>query len=153
MNRTTATFAAALAIAGTALTTLPASASGFPACTARQLHLTLGHERANTGHVSFTVTAANRGPACVLSGFPRLGLLDGHRNPLHSSVTRTGKAGSVLVLNGLTAQAGVSYGTDGAFGTADAAYLTVGGKALRMSGWVYGGQLTVTTWTTPNGKA
>jgi hypothetical protein len=147
MNRTTATFAAALAITGTALTTLPASASGFPACTARQLHLTLGHERANAGHVSYVVTAANRGPACTLSGWPKLGLLDANRNPLHEVTATTGKAGSVLVLNGLAAHLTLSYGSDG---TGErAAYLKVGGNVVRFPGGValiYGGQLNTTGW-------
>lgn len=157
MNRSTiaaitATAAATLAIGAGALPASAATQASVPpnpACTARQLHLTLGRERATTGHVSFTLTARNDGPACTLAGFPKLGLEDARGKHLPSSASATGKVSGKPLLYRLTAQATVSYGSDGQFGAVPAAYLTAGGKAVHIPGgiaWIYGGQLTTTTW-------
>jgi hypothetical protein len=152
---TTATAAALILAAASIATTTAASAAPFPACTARQLHLSLGHARAATGHVTETLTATDEGPACVLSGFPKLGLENARHEHLYSVTSRTGRRGTVLVLYKLSARAQVSYGSDGVFDAVPATYLTVGGKAVRFPGgiaWVYGGQLTVTTWTLPKAQ-
>lgn len=159
MNRSTiaaitATAAATLAIGAGALPASAATQASVPpnpACTARQLHLTLGHERVNTGHISWTLTARDDGPACTLTGFPRLGLLDGHRNPLPEVTAVSGKAHSVLVLNGLTAHLTLSFGSDGMTGER-ASYLKAGGDVVSFPGGpalVYGGHLTETSWVLP----
>lgn len=162
LNRIAAT-AAAAAITGTALTALPANAStppvvvvtspadSNPACVASQLRLTIGHERVNTGQVSYVLTAANRGAACTLGGFPRLSLLDGHRNPLPEVTAKSGKAHSVLVLGGLAAHLTLSFGSDGMTGER-ASYLKAGSDVAAFPGGpvlVSGGQVTVTSWTLP----
>jgi hypothetical protein len=145
--KTTTAAAAAIAAAALISAATGAHASAFPACAAHQLHVKLGHERAALGSIRLTVTATDDGPACVLSGFPHLGLLGSHRGPLRSETTRTGKPGSLLLLNGLSAHFGLEYGNDGEPGAVRASYLTVGGDTARFPGGValvYGGQLSET---------
>lgn len=151
---TTITTAIASAAALAAVIAIPAAAqaSQFPACRPSQLHVTLGHERAALGNVRYVITATDRGPACILAGYPLLGLQNAAHGRLRSVTTDSrvtffgpGPApSSLLVLHGLKATASVSFGTGGG---AYASYLTVGGKAVPLGARVSGGRLTATAWT------
>lgn len=157
MNRTAAAIATT-SVAAAVLTSAvvsPVHASQFPACRPAQLHIKLGHERAALGGVRLTVTATDEGPACILSGWPRLGLLDASRNPLHEVTTRTGKAASVFMQYQLSAHLGLEFGSDGAPGAVRVSYLTADGDAARFPGGValvYGGQLNETGWENGTGR-
>lgn len=59
---------AATAVATAVAVPAAAGATAFPACAAAHLRITLGHQRTATGHVQYTITAENTGPACVLYG-------------------------------------------------------------------------------------
>jgi len=154
MNRLTALTAAALAAAiGTAPV---ASASTIPVCRPSQLHVSLRHEQAMMGHTQFTIAAKNTGPACILSGYPRLGLAGKYRERLFSVTEDTRQTwfgpgprpGHVLVLFGLAATATVTFASVGEAASVPARYLTVNGDAARFPGiaWVYLGQLQATAW-------
>ena len=147
------------AVALAAVIAIPAAAqaSQFPACRPSQLHVTLGHERAALGNVRYVITATDQGTACVLPGYPVLGLQDAAHGHLRSVTTDSrvtffgpGPApSSLLVLHGLKATASVSFGTGGG---AYASYLTVNGKAVPLGARVSGRRLTATAWTSGSSK-
>jgi hypothetical protein len=92
MNKLTATLAAGAATAAIGAATfapLPASASTLPACRATQMHVTLGGEKGEMGHVELTLTARNTGRACTVHGYPPVSLEGTVDEPLAVKVKDT----------------------------------------------------------------
>jgi Domain of unknown function (DUF4232) len=154
---------AAAAVAAT-LVAVPAAAgaAAFPACTAAHLRITLGHQRAAMGHIQYTITAENTGPACVLTGYPELGLENARRERLYSHTTGTrttwfgrGPGRGPCSCCGTWPRRPPSRSATSARPVpCPPCTLTAGGKAARIPGglaWVYGGLPRATASTA--GKA
>lgn len=163
--KTTTAVAAALAVAALTSAGTGAYASAFPGCRAGQLRVTVKLARAAMGNAGLILTATNKGPACVLSGFPNVKLEDprGAALPARVRDIRTdffgqgAKPGTVLVLHQLAAHAELDLSTAAGPGAAVGyvrVTVTAGHDRAKMpAGPVFTGQqATVTAWTLPNGK-
>jgi hypothetical protein len=142
----------ALAPAASALTppsiSFPAPAPVAPPCTAGQLRVTFGGERADSGQDVDRISVTDTGPACVLPAYAGLGLENGQHQRLPSEVAHEGSPSTLLLLlYGLSAHFTVTFGGDSTVGAVSATYLRVwtGGRyrTVRVGPVdVYEGELT-----------